>query len=326
MAGGRSETVITASDREIVLTRTFDAPRELVWRAWTDPAQVVKWWGPFGFTTTTESMDVRPGGQWQHTMHGPDGTEYPNTSVYVEVVQPERLVYRHGGGSVDGPDVRFECIVTFERVGGATRVTIRHVFPSKAARDAAIREYGALDGGHQHLARLDEHLSIMASEIAGRPVERNLTITRVFDAPRALVWRAWTEPALLMRWWGPRGYTLPHCTVDLRVGGSWQYCMRSLEGRDFWCRGTYLEIVEPERLVTSDYFCDAQGTRISPASVGMPERMPDDMVLTTTFTELKGRTTVTIHQSIPESIAKRCGAPEGWNQSFDKLGELLADS
>ncbi len=323
MAAAHS-TTMSSSDREIVLTRTFDAPRELVWRAWTDPEQVVKWWGPFGFTTTTKKMDVRVGGTWIHTMHGPDGVDYPNASKFLEVVKPERLVYEHGGASEGGPPAQFVCTVTFEDVGGKTRVTMRSVFPSKEARDLVVREYGAVEGGRQHLAKLADHLGLMAPSPSGKPRERNLTITRVFDAPLAMVWRAWTDPAMLKRWWGPRGYTLPHCTIDLRVGGGWMYCMRSPEGQDFWCKGTYLEIVPLERIVTSDHFCDAKGNRISPASIGMPEGMPDDMVLTITFTELKGRTTVTINQSIPESVAKKCGAPDGWNQSFDKLAEELA--
>ena len=86
------------SDREIVISRVFDAPRERVFEAMTDPKQVVKWWGPNGFTTTIHEMDVRPGGVWRHTMHGPDGTDYPNKSVFLEVVKPERIVYKHSGG------------------------------------------------------------------------------------------------------------------------------------------------------------------------------------------------------------------------------------
>ncbi len=317
------KTTLNASDREIVLTRSFDAPRELVWKAWTDPTQVVKWWGPFGFSTTTKEMDVRPGGVWKHTMHGPDGVDYPNASVYVEVVPPARLVYRHGGAREGGPAVQFQSTVTFQAVGGKTRLTLRMEFPSKEARDMVVREYGAIEGGHQTLTRLAEHIEVVASAASPKPRERVLSITRVFDAPRTLVWRAWTEPEMLKKWTGPHGYTLPHCTVDLRVSGVWQYCMRSPEGQDFWCRGTYLEIVEPERIVTTDYFCDAAGNRIPPASLGMPEGMPDEMLITITLTELRGKTTVTVHQSIPESIAIKCGAPEGWSQSFDKLAEEL---
>src|SRR5271170_6970154 len=91
------------ADREIVISRVFDAPRELVWQAWTDPKQVVRWWGPNGFTTTIEVMDVRPGGVWKHVMLGPDGTNYPNESLFQEVVSPERIVFAHGGAREGGP-------------------------------------------------------------------------------------------------------------------------------------------------------------------------------------------------------------------------------
>jgi uncharacterized protein YndB with AHSA1/START domain len=91
------------SDRAIVISREFDAPRELVWEAWTNPKHVANWWGPRGFSTTIEVMDVRPGGVWKHVMHGPDGANYPNKSVFKEVVKPERIVYSHGGKREGGP-------------------------------------------------------------------------------------------------------------------------------------------------------------------------------------------------------------------------------
>jgi uncharacterized protein YndB with AHSA1/START domain len=152
--GGTSGT-----DREIVVSRVFAAPREKVWRAWTDPAQVVRWWGPRGFTTTIEEMDVRPGGTWRHVMHGPDGTAYPNRSVFTEVVPPERIAYAHGGSRAGGPGVRFDALWTFEALGpNETRLTICMIFPTAADRENVVREFGALEGAHQTLARLGELL------------------------------------------------------------------------------------------------------------------------------------------------------------------------
>jgi uncharacterized protein YndB with AHSA1/START domain len=91
------------SDREMVISRIFDAPRELVWQAFIDPKRLVKWWGPRGFTTTIEEMNVRPGGIWKLVMHGPDGANYPNKSIFTEVVEYERIVYTHGGGKEGDP-------------------------------------------------------------------------------------------------------------------------------------------------------------------------------------------------------------------------------
>ena len=149
------------ADCEIVISRVFDAPRELVWEAWTDPNHVVQWWGPNGFTTTIHEMDVRPGGVWRHTMHGPDGTDYPNKSVFVEVVKPERIVYTHGGGRKGSEGVSFKSTWTFEEQGGQTKLTIRMVFPTAEDRDRIVREYGAIEGGKQTLARLGEYLAKM---------------------------------------------------------------------------------------------------------------------------------------------------------------------
>jgi uncharacterized protein YndB with AHSA1/START domain len=149
-----------SSDREIVISRTLEAPRELVWDAMTQPDQVVKWWGPRGFTTTVEEMDVRVGGVWKHTMHGPDGTDYPNKSIYTEVTRPERICFSNGGGAKGKPGVTFTATWTFEAVDKKkTRVTIRMVFPTAEERDTVVREYGAIEGGKQTLQRLDELLA-----------------------------------------------------------------------------------------------------------------------------------------------------------------------
>jgi uncharacterized protein YndB with AHSA1/START domain len=155
MASG--EGPATTSDREIVITRVFDAPRELVFEAWTDPEQVIRWWGPRGFTTTIHEMDVRPGGVWRFVMHSPDSTDYDNKVVFVEVARPERLVYDHGpGDESDSP--QFRVTVTFDEEGDTTRLTLKLVFESPAERDNAV-ESGALEGGNQTLERLGEYLA-----------------------------------------------------------------------------------------------------------------------------------------------------------------------
>ena len=153
-----SPTAAAAGDREIVLTRTFDAPRELVWRAWTEPEHMQAWWGPDGFTTTLHEMDVRPGGVSRYTMHGPDGTDYPNRVRYREVVRPERLVYDHDDDGAG--EHSFQVTVTFEAVSGGTRVTNRMLLPTAEAREMTVK-FGAVELGYQTLGRLAEYLSRM---------------------------------------------------------------------------------------------------------------------------------------------------------------------
>ncbi|MEP6743732.1 MAG: SRPBCC family protein [bacterium] len=140
------------ADREIVATRLFDAPRKLVWEVWTDPKHLAQWWGLNGFTNTINEIDVRPGGVWWFIMHGPDGTDYKNEIVYVEVVKPERLIYDH----VSGP--KFRATVTFTEEGSKTRLNMQMLFESAAGRENVIQKFGAVEGLNQTLGKLEEHL------------------------------------------------------------------------------------------------------------------------------------------------------------------------
>ena len=143
--------------REIVMTRLFDAPRELVFKAWTDPKQVDQWWGPNGFRNETIEMDFRPGGMWRYVMHGPDGTDYDNRIVYHEVVAPQRLVYTHGR-DMDNDPAAFEVTVTFEVQGNKTLLTMRSLFATIEQHEATVA-FGAVEGGKQTLARLAEYIN-----------------------------------------------------------------------------------------------------------------------------------------------------------------------
>ncbi len=149
-----------AADWEIVITRVFDAPREFVFKAWTDPKDVPQWWGPKGFTTTIHEMDVRPGGVWRFIMHGPDGTDYDNKIVFIEIVKPKRLVYPHGSDKEDEPG-QFRVTVTFAEQGGKTRRTMRMVFKSAEERDKVVKEFNAIEGANQCMDRLEEHWAKM---------------------------------------------------------------------------------------------------------------------------------------------------------------------
>ena len=114
-------------DREIVSTRVLDAPREVVFRAFGDPRMLARWWGPKGFTNTFHEFDLRPGGAWRFVMHGPDGTDYHNATDFIEVVRPERIVFRHLK-----PMHRFQMTMTFAEEAGKTRLTWRMRFDSAA--------------------------------------------------------------------------------------------------------------------------------------------------------------------------------------------------
>jgi len=151
--------IMTNEERELVLTRVFDAPRELVFKAWTDPKQVAQWWGPHGFTNPVCDLDVRPGGAIRIHMRGPDGTVYPMTGVYNEVVEPERLVFTSAALDVDGNPM-FEVLttVTFAEQGGKTKQIMRARVINTTAQ-AAPYIAGMEQGWTQSLERLAESLA-----------------------------------------------------------------------------------------------------------------------------------------------------------------------
>jgi len=144
--------------RSIVGTRVFDAPRELVFAAFTDPKHLAQWWGPNGFTTTTRRFEFRKGGVWRFVMHGPDGRDYQNLITFDEIIAPERIAYRHGGAD-DVEPVQFNTTLTFEDLGGKTRLTWHGTFPSAEERARVIKEYGADKGLVQTMARLAEYVA-----------------------------------------------------------------------------------------------------------------------------------------------------------------------
>jgi len=135
------------TDREFVHSRLIDAPPERVFRAFADPAQLARWWGPDGFTSTFREFDLRPGGAWRFVMHGPDGTDYPNENVFVEVVPPQRIVLEHLSESH-----HFELTITFAEAGGQTRVGWRQVFDTAAERERVAKL--VLEANEQNLDRL----------------------------------------------------------------------------------------------------------------------------------------------------------------------------
>lgn len=153
--------------------------------------------------------------------------------------------------------------------------------------------------------------------------KNELTITRVFDAPREQVWKAWTDPEHVKRWWGPKDYTAPVCEIDLREGGKYLYCMRSPEGQNYWSTGVYREIVEPERIVCTDSFADEKGNVVPATHYSMSVDFPLELQLTVTFEVHEGKTKITLlHAGIPAGQMSAL-AEAGWNESFDKLAASL---
>lgn len=159
-------------------------------------------------------------------------------------------------------------------------------------------------------------------------MQDSVELTREFDAPRELVFKAWTEPERLMKWWGPKGFTSPICRIDLRPGGTYLSCMRSPDGRDFWSKGVFREIQAPERLVMTDSFADVKGNTVPATYYGMGEGWPLEMLITVTFDVVGRGTRVTISHSglgtVPDT--DRDNMRQGWNESLDKLATYIAEA
>ena len=294
-----------AAERRITNVRLLDAPRALVWQVWTDPQHLTHWWGPRGFSTTTTSRDLRPGGSWLFVMHGPDGTDYGNRITFLEVHEPERLVYRHEGTDGATKDVTFLTTVTFVEKGRQTEVTLSAEFPSKAARDHVAENYGAVEGGRQTLERFAEEVGLQQGY--------SLTVSRVIKAPRQLVWDAWTKPEHTDKW-GPDGYTV-HQVNDavVRAGGTWRVMMRPESGgKELWQGGVYREVKEPERLVMTMAWDDENGRP------GRP------MLLSLTFEALGPKETrLTLRQDGLPTADERDGHAEGWGEALTALAKHL---
>jgi uncharacterized protein YndB with AHSA1/START domain len=260
------------ADRELVVSRVFDAPRELVWEAMANPAHVVNWWGPVGFTTTTEKMDLRPGGEWKHVMHGPDGANYPNHSTFLEVVKPERIVYEHGGKREGGPSVHFLMTWTFEALGeNQTRLTLRQVYENKEARDLIVKEYGAGEGAKQTLARLAEFLD-----------PDTVIIERSFDAPIDAVWRAITEPEQMKKWYFPGIETFKaEVGFEVRVNSEYEGKVKAhvwtvtevVPGRKISYQWNYPE-KKGNSTVSWELFDEGKSTRLRLVHVGLQSFEP----------------------------------------------------
>jgi len=311
--------VSDTANREIVITRLISAPRALVFQAFTQPEHLIQWWGPNGFTNTFEEIDVRPGGVWRFIMHGPDGTDYPNHIVFKEIVPNERISHLHGS-KADDPDA-FEATITFEEENGKTKVTLRTVLPTAEACEAAKR-FGAVEGGQQTLARLENNVLANASGKA-------FVLTRTLKAPRELVWKMFTQPEHLMHWWGPKGFTMHHAKMELRTGGVFHFGLKAPDGYEMWARFLFREIKAPERLAFLNSFSDPQG---KVARAPMSDTWPLLMLNVITFDEQGEQTIVTLRGCAVNATEEEMKTFEsgtssmhqGFGASFDVLETYMS--
>lgn len=302
---------------ELYITRVYDAPVKMVWDAWTDPKQVAKWWGPRGFTITTHHKDVRPGGTWSYIMHGPDGVDYPNKTLFHEVEKYSRLVYDHGAS--DNTPPMFRVTVNFSENAGRTTMDMTMTLPTAEAA-AETKKFIKKAGGNSTWDRLAEHLADTDKFV----------INRSFQAPIDKMFQLWTDPKHLSQWLPPTGTTMRFINVDIRPGGSGFYEMSAANGMKMHGKINYLEIVKPHRLVYTQVFCDEnQNITRHPMAPTWPETMLTTIQLTaedanttrvTVTWEIFGEATATERETFNR---EKAGMTQGWSGSFDKLDDYI---
>jgi uncharacterized protein YndB with AHSA1/START domain len=156
--------------------------------------------------------------------------------------------------------------------------------------------------------------------------QQELVITRTFNAPRLLIWKALTYAEWVKKWWGPREFTAPVIQIDLKVGGKYLYCMRSPDGKDYWNTGVYREIDYPQKLLVTDSFADKKGNVVPPTYYGMSPGFPNETVVSITLEDLGSKTKLTLSGAAPPSDKDRKDEETRWNQSFDKMADWLEKS
>lgn len=306
---------------EIYIERIYDAPVKVVWDAWVDPKKVAQWWGPRGFTLTNHSKDVKTGGHWDYTMHGPDGVDYPNNTKYLEVEKYSRMVYDHGGNAKQAP--LFRVTVNFVDLKGKTKMEMTM---SLATADAAkeTKKFIKKAGGNSTWDRLAEYLEMESSQ------QDIFVINQTFDAPINLMFGVWTDPKHLSQWAGPAGSKIDYLKSDIKPGGYAFYCMTGQEGGKIYGKANYLEINKPHRIVYTQCFCD-EDEKVSrpPMAVAWPEVMRTTVLLEV---EEPDKTRVTVKWEVFGDATQaeretfnmaKAGMSQGWGGSFDKLEEYL---
>jgi len=205
---------------DVLITRYFQAPRALVWKAWTDPVHLARWWGPHDFKAPVSEIPGKKGAALRIVMRGPDGKDHPLQGEVIEAIENERLVYsikaaeRESWGDVVPPDAVH--IILFEDHNGGTKMSVIARLETEERRDFII-QVGFEQGMGQSL---DKMAGLLAD------VDQVFALERVFDAPPALVWKAWTDPAHLARWFGPKGIEIEVKRFDFRPGGEFFYAMK----------------------------------------------------------------------------------------------------
>lgn len=311
---------------EVVITRVFDAPRELVFKAWTDCGLFRRWWGPKGYTTPFCQIDARPGGQFFSSMRSPEGQEYWSKGVCRELVAPERLVMTDSfadekGNIVPasyygmGEDWPIEMLISvrLEEHEGKTRLTLRHGGAGAIAAEARRDMEQGWNESFDKLVELLQDEMRPGTRFIAEPGSQTVLVSRIYDAPRERLFKLFTDPALIPEWWGPKAMTTTVDRMNVRAGGKWRIVQRDADGNEFAFKGVYHDVSRPERVVNT---FELEG---EPGHV---------MLETVTFEEMGDKTKATdrvVFQSVEDrDAAVQSGMESGAVESMERMADLIA--
>ena len=297
-----SNTLSPTADRELTITRLLNAPVSLVWEVWTKPEHIKNWWGPNGFYNTIFEMDVRPGGTWDFVMHGPDGQDFKNKSVFKEIIKHKKIVYEH----ISGP--KFLATVEFEQQGNKTFLKWNMLFETKEEFIRTVKTFKADEGLKQNIEKLQTYLE------KGYALDE-LTITRIINAPVELVFKAWTDEKMLAKWWGPHGCTNPVCQWDAQPGGRIYIEMKASDGTIYPMDGEMHEIVPSGKIRFTSAALDENNHRLF------------EVMNTVTMVADNDKTRLTLHITVsnikPGGEQYIKGINTGLSQSIERLINLV---
>lgn len=308
------------NSKQLEITRIFDAPVKYVWEAWTDIDQVSKWWGPRGFSITTQSKDLRPGGKWIYTMHGPDGVDYPNITTYFAVEKYSRLEYDHGAN--ENQKALFRVNVLFSETDGKTTMKMTMTFESHEAA-VEIGRFIKQASGNSTWDRLGEYIDHSYNK------KEVFLLNRVFSAPIQKVFEMFIDPEQIVKWQPPTGFFMKILEGDIKKGKNLFYEMGNGDV-SFYGRSSYEEITPPYFISFHQEFCSKDGTNAKhPGASVWPARW---LTSVTFADEGDGVTRLTLKSQIVDThtseeleafISERGGMTIGWTGSLDRLEDLL---
>jgi len=316
MAQEKSST----ADRELRISRTLNAPVELVWEVWTNPEHIKNWWGPNGFTNTILKMEVRVGGEWLLTMHGPDGTNYPNKHVFKEIIPLKKIVMQHFNPN-------FLTTVEFEDLGGKTQLNWCGLFESSEAMAVVVKAHKADEGMKQNVEKLGKYLSenvellessMFQTQYVKDMANKKITVRRRFKAPVEMVWKAWTDAEILDQWWAPKPWKAKTKEMNFTIGGSWLYAMVGPNNEMQWSKAEFISIQPLKNFYSKNYFCDENGNMNTEMRFGFWD---------VSFSALGNQTLVTTELTFQseEHLLKmvEMGFQQGFAMAHGNLDELI---